>query len=53
LDIFCEAVRAKRKWYLKILDEEQNLGVKWAQEAGYLQNDGSGVIDSAVIDAIE
>jgi hypothetical protein len=53
LESFCEAVRAKKKWYHKILDEEQDLGMKWAQEAGYLQPDGSGVVGGVVIDAIE
>ena len=55
---FCEAVRAKQKWYFKILDEERDLGTKWAQEAGYLQLGPEGQtswtpVDFAIRDAIE
>jgi len=54
---FCEAVRAKRKWYNKILDEERDLGTKWAHEAGYLPlGPGQTIwapVDFAIRDAIE
>ena len=51
---FCQAVRAKEKWYLKILDQERDLGTKWAQEAGRLQPDTSwAAVDLAIRDAIE
>ena len=54
LEGFCEAVRAKKRWYHKILDQEQNLAIKWAQEAGYLRPDGSGAGDDfAILGAIE
>ena len=51
---FCQAVRAKEKWYLKILDQERDLGTKWAQEAGRLQPDKCWAdVDLAIRDAIE
>ena len=50
LESFCEAVRAKKIWYHKILDQEQNLAIKWAQEAGYLRPEG---VDSAILGAIQ
>ena len=54
LEGFCDAVRAKKRWYHKILDQEQNLAMKWAQEAGYLRPDGSGAgLDFGILGAIE
>ncbi|KAJ7352391.1 hypothetical protein DFH08DRAFT_805641 [Mycena albidolilacea] len=31
---FCDAIRAKKDWFHKILDTTRNLGLKWATEAG-------------------
>ena len=54
LESFCEAVRAKKIWYHKILDQERNLAIKWAQEAGYLRPGGSGAgVDFAILGAIQ
>ncbi|KAK7678017.1 hypothetical protein QCA50_018957 [Cerrena zonata] len=35
---FCDAIRAKPDWALKILDPERSLAWKWAEEAGLLKN---------------
>jgi hypothetical protein len=34
ISAFCNAIRAKKNWYHKILDPTRNLGSKWAMEAG-------------------
>ncbi|KAF7357695.1 BZ3500-MvSof-1268-A1-R1-Chr11-1g03198 protein [Mycena venus] len=36
---FCDAIRAKKDWYHKILDPTLNLGAKWAVEAGLAEAD--------------
>jgi hypothetical protein len=33
LDRFCDAVRSKQDWFIKILDHNEDLGIKWAKEA--------------------
>lgn len=33
LDAWCEAIRTKPNWPLKVLDEERGLLVKWFEEA--------------------
>jgi len=33
LDRFGDAVRSKQKWFIKILDPNEDLGIKWAKEA--------------------
>lgn len=42
LDRFCDAVRSKQDWFIKILDHNEDLGIKWAKEAQLIidgQND--------------
>lgn len=36
---FCAAVRAKKDWYIKILDKQRDLGIKWAIEAQFLADE--------------
>ena len=36
IERFCDAVRAKDDWEIKILDGKRDLAAKWAQEAQLL-----------------
>jgi hypothetical protein len=50
---FCDAVRAKKRWYYKILDDPSDLGLTWALEAGFFNTSDSSSEDELVRDTIE